>query len=135
MQLPKSPTLGLLLLTVFISDPDDRIETTFIKLTTNQLGGTANYTGGQKDKLDKRPENKDDMQNTAHRQEKSTAEILNGKLLAKEKLHRKERSWVQFTNCYELMVSHCKKTQTQDWDTWMLVQPMFSIRKASSGVA
>lgn len=109
MQFPKSPTLGLLLLTIFISDPDDRTETTFTKLTTNQLGGTANYTGGQKDKLDKRSEKKDDMQNTARRQEKSTAEILNGKQLAMEKLHRKESSWVQFMNCYELTLSRCKK--------------------------
>lgn len=35
------------------SDLDDRTQTTFIKLTNNQLGGTANYTEGQKDKLEK----------------------------------------------------------------------------------
>lgn len=52
-ELPKSPTLGQLLFAIFISDPDDRTQTTFIKLTNNQLGGTANYTEGQKDKLEK----------------------------------------------------------------------------------
>jgi len=58
MQFSKSPTLGLLLPPIFISDPDDRTETTFIKLTNNQLGGTANYIGGQKDKLEKWSEKK-----------------------------------------------------------------------------
>lgn len=52
-ELPKSPTLRLLLFAIFISDPDDRTQTTFIKLTNNQLGGTTNYTEGQKDKLEK----------------------------------------------------------------------------------
>lgn len=59
MQFPKSPTPGLLLLVIFISDPDDRTEMAFIKLTNNQLGGTANYIGGQKDKLDKWSEKKE----------------------------------------------------------------------------
>lgn len=77
MQFPKSPTLGLVLLTIFISDPDHGTETTFIKLTTNQLDRTANYIRGQKGKLDKRSEKKDDMQNTARRQ-KSTPKILSG---------------------------------------------------------
>lgn len=77
MQFPKLPTLGLVLLTIFISDPDHGTETTFIKLTTNQLDGTANYINGQKGKLDKWSEKKDDMQSTAHRQ-KSTAKILSG---------------------------------------------------------
>lgn len=58
MQFPKSPTLGLLLPTIFISDPDDRTETTCIKLTNNQLDVTANYTGGQKDRLGKWSEKK-----------------------------------------------------------------------------
>lgn len=76
MQFQSHPTLGLLLLTIFISDPHDRTETTFIKLTTNQLGETANRIRGQKDKLSKWSEKKD-MQNTARRW-KSTADILNG---------------------------------------------------------
>lgn len=59
-------TLGLLLLTTFISDPDDRTETTFIKLTNNQPSGTANYTGGQKDKLDTRSEEKNMANKTLH---------------------------------------------------------------------
>lgn len=77
IQFPKSPTLSLVLLTIFISDPDHGTETTFIKLTTNQLDGTANYIRGQKGKLDKGSEKKDDMQNTARRQ-KSTPKILSG---------------------------------------------------------
>lgn len=51
-------TLGLFLFTIFISDPDGRTETTFIKLTNYQLSGTANYIRGQNDKLDKWPERK-----------------------------------------------------------------------------
>lgn len=58
MQFQSHPTLGLLLLTIFISDPDDRAETVFIKLTNNQLGETANRIGGQKDKLGKWSEKK-----------------------------------------------------------------------------
>lgn len=77
MQFPKSPALGLVLLTVFISDPDHGTETTFIKLTTNQLDGTANDISGQKGKLDKWSEKKDDIQNIAHRQ-KSTTKVLSG---------------------------------------------------------
>lgn len=77
MQFTKLATLGLVLLSIFISDPDYGTETTSIKLTTNQLDGTANYISGQKGELDKWSEKKDDMQNTACRQ-KSIAKILSG---------------------------------------------------------
>lgn len=72
MEFPKSPTLGLLLFATFIRDPDDRKQTAFIKLTTNQLSRTANYTGGQKDKLEK-------WQSITHRQEQSVAGTLSSK--------------------------------------------------------
>lgn len=57
-QFQSHPAVGLLLLSIFISDPDDRTEITFIKLTNNQLGETAYCIGGQKDKLGKWSEKK-----------------------------------------------------------------------------
>lgn len=58
MEFPKSPTLGLRLFATFISDPDDRTQTAFIKLTslvglqitledkkTNWKNGKASHTG------------------------------------------------------------------------------------------
>jgi len=58
MEFPKSPTLGLLSFAAFITDPGDRTQTAFIKLTTKQLGRTANCIGGQKDILEKWSEGK-----------------------------------------------------------------------------
>lgn len=87
MEFPKSPTLGLLLFGTFISDPDDRTQTAFIKLTTNQLGRTANYIGGQKDKLEK-------WESITHRQEQSIAGTRSTKGVAYEKNRLRSTSQV-----------------------------------------
>lgn len=106
-ELPKSPTLGLLLFAIFISDLDDRTQTTFIKLTNNQLGGTANYTEGQKDKLEKGLSKK--MKGKALHISRSSQ--LENNRAANDWLRRNfiwtETGCVQLTNSSKLAVQYC----------------------------